>query len=208
MPLKGLMQMELSTEKSSNCTPYNPPPLPCHLPGPSHCIFCVNSWVACGEDSGKDHSHLWTVKTKEGAHDSPLPILIISFVLFIYFLICKNSGKIHIHVKDAIAITFKCTSQWHGAHSCCCATISTIISRTFHRPKLQRRPHEPLPPCPPSPSPRSHHLLPVSFGWDSPRDPVYMESHRICPSVSGRCQTRIEVGSPDSPSHCPSNDPH
>lgn len=40
----------------------------------------------------------------------------------------------------------------------------------------------------PIPSPRPQHLLCLCLcGWDSSRNPPYVESHRICPSVFGSC---------------------
>ena len=38
----------------------------------------------------------------------------------------------------------------HRAHSRCCASIPTSISRTFHLPKLRLCPHEALTPHPPA----------------------------------------------------------
>ena len=90
------------------------------------------------------------------------------------FLHC---AKMHLNRKLAILPVFQCTAQWHRAHSCCCASIPTSISRTFHLPKLRLCPLKHwLPSLSPAPGPTIYSHL---YGCDAFRDPVYVESRRF-----------------------------
>ena len=88
-------------------------------------------------------------------------IVFVRFIHIIFklinFLLCYNIPNI----TFTILTTFKCTAQGHQAHSHCCATITTSVSRTFSSSQTLSPLNTNSPPPPPAPEPQ--HLISVSM---------------------------------------------